>query len=217
MTLQRHAQLTFIYLRYMSRFVLVMFLVLQFVCIMLAVGSVIFNHVKYNNGSYDELMGKQEETGFLLWLLRYATYLCVLTALYFYFDFYCDSVLLSVFVPISLWVTMEIVRFVQARFMQWDKQMYSTPEEGKKRKKKPKKKDDDDSSSAGAAEPELKGMIAKTSSLNEDLGRVRYRAMMNWVIHSVDLDRAHLLGQNGHFNAKHDDIPLHVHRTRRTL
>lgn len=81
------------------------------------------------------------------------------------------SILLSVFVPISLWVTMEIVRFVQARFMQWDSEMFAAPEEGKKKRKPVAKKDGDDESTQ--AEPEVLGMIAKTSSLNEDLGRVR--------------------------------------------
>lgn len=87
------------------------------------------------------------------------------------------SILLSVFVPISLWVTMEIVRFVQARFMQWDSEMFAAPEEGKKKKKPVAKKEGDDESTQ--AEPEVLGMIAKTSSLNEDLGRVRGRCVLS--------------------------------------
>jgi hypothetical protein len=70
------------------------------------------------------------------------------------------SILLNVFVPISLWVTLELVKFGQGRFMQWDREMYddSPPEEW-----------------------ELKGlrhrgMVAKTTNLNEDLGRVRVPA-----------------------------------------
>jgi hypothetical protein len=85
-----------------------------------------------------------------------------------------------VFVPISLWVTMEIVRFVQSRFMQWDMEMATVSDDPKKKKKKQKHKEskrDKDSSSNSEEDKsqEKKGMVAKTSNLNEDLGRVRRR------------------------------------------
>jgi magnesium-transporting ATPase (P-type) len=51
-------------------------------------------------------------------------------------------------IPISLWVTLELVKVGQAKFMEWDLEMTQEFANG----------------------PE--GMKAKTSNLNEELGRV---------------------------------------------
>jgi hypothetical protein len=57
--------------------VLVIFCALQFICVMLAVGAVIWQDKKYDNKGFDLYFGKQEQTGFVLWISRYATWLCV--------------------------------------------------------------------------------------------------------------------------------------------
>eukprot|EP01117_Protostelium_nocturnum_P007419 TRINITY_DN2655_c0_g1_i1.p1 TRINITY_DN2655_c0_g1~~TRINITY_DN2655_c0_g1_i1.p1 ORF type:complete len:1150 (+),score=424.12 TRINITY_DN2655_c0_g1_i1:83-3532(+) len=64
--------------------------------------------------------------------------------------FFSYIVLLSFLIPQSLFVTLEIVKVFQARFMEWDKEMMLDPND-----------------------PET-GMLAKTSSLNDELALVRY-------------------------------------------
>jgi magnesium-transporting ATPase (P-type) len=65
-------------------------------------------------------------------------------------DFFAYFVLLSFFIPSSMMVTLEIVRVVQSKLMEWDEEMYAN-------------KNDPHS-----------GMIAKTSNLNDELALVKY-------------------------------------------
>jgi magnesium-transporting ATPase (P-type) len=199
------------------------------------VGAVVFDNEKYKNSGWRNVMGKRAETGFIFWLARFATYLYA--SFFFVFlspglvvdqnghtlyvgcsslSLFC-SILLSVFVPISLWVTMEIVRFVQARFMQWDLEMAVPNEEKMLKKKKKKKKAQQqtktpDDESSEEEEPDMLGMVAKTSNLNEDLGRVRLTLHPRFLT-NLSLDRAHLLGQDRHAYAKQDDLPLELRRS----
>jgi len=64
--------------------------------------------------------------------------------------FFTYIYLLSYLIPQSLFVTLEITKVFQARFMEWDKEMMTDPED-----------------------PET-GMLAKTSNLNDELALVKY-------------------------------------------
>lgn len=64
------------------------------------------------------------------------------------FNFITFLILYNSLVPISLYVTMDLVRVFQAKFMQWDLRMYY--------------------------EPIDRPAIAKTGDLNEDLGQIEY-------------------------------------------
>ncbi|EFA84150.1 transmembrane protein [Heterostelium album PN500] len=68
-------------------------------------------------------------------------------------NFFTYFILFNTMIPISLWVTMEVVKMGQAWFMQWDLQMAAN-ENG-----------------APVADQHCK---AKTSSINEDLGRIQH-------------------------------------------
>ena len=63
-------------------------------------------------------------------------------------NFITFMILYNGLVPISLYVTMDIVRVIQARFIQWDLRMYYAPTD--------------------------RTAIAKTADLNEDLGQIEY-------------------------------------------
>ncbi|PRP84971.1 putative phospholipid-transporting ATPase IA isoform b [Planoprotostelium fungivorum] len=64
--------------------------------------------------------------------------------------FFTYIYLLSYLIPQSLFVTLEITKVFQARFMEWDKEMRTDPDD-----------------------PET-GMLAKTSNLNDELALVKY-------------------------------------------
>eukprot|EP01112_Ceratiomyxa_fruticulosa_P017857 TRINITY_DN5637_c0_g2_i1.p1 TRINITY_DN5637_c0_g2~~TRINITY_DN5637_c0_g2_i1.p1 ORF type:complete len:660 (+),score=121.16 TRINITY_DN5637_c0_g2_i1:150-2129(+) len=66
-------------------------------------------------------------------------------------NFFTYFVLYNTMIPISLWVTLEIVKVGQSRFMQWDEFMGAGPN--------------------GDGETAMK---CKTSNLNEDLGRIQH-------------------------------------------
>lgn len=61
----------------MRRFVLAIFIVLQLICILLAVGSVVWHKVKYDITGFENVLGKKEDSGFVFWIAHYATWLCV--------------------------------------------------------------------------------------------------------------------------------------------
>ncbi|CAG9311321.1 unnamed protein product [Blepharisma stoltei] len=65
-----------------------------------------------------------------------------------YLNFITFLILYNSLVPISLYVTMDVVRVIQAKFIQWDLRMYY--------------------------EPIDRPAIAKTGDLNEDLGQIEY-------------------------------------------
>jgi magnesium-transporting ATPase (P-type) len=77
------------------------------------------------------------------------------TPVYALRNFFTYFVLFNTMIPISLWVTLELVKVGQAKFMEWDDEM------------KTEYKTD-----MGHKET---GCKAKTSNLNEELGRVRRR------------------------------------------
>jgi len=64
--------------------------------------------------------------------------------------FFTYIYLLSYLIPQSLFVTLEITKVFQARFMEWDKEMMTDPEDKES------------------------GMLAKTSNLNDELALVKY-------------------------------------------
>lgn len=63
-------------------------------------------------------------------------------------NFITFMILYNGLVPISLYVTMDIVRVLQAKFIQWDMRMYHAPGD--------------------------RSAVAKTADLNEDLGQIEY-------------------------------------------
>ena len=63
-------------------------------------------------------------------------------------NFITFMILYNNLVPISLYVTMDMVKVIQTRFIQWDLHMYN--------------------------EPSDTPSIAKTADINEDLGQVEY-------------------------------------------
>eukprot|EP01133_Synstelium_polycarpum_P012152 gene12152-14219_t len=71
-------------------------------------------------------------------------------------NFFTYFILFNTMIPISLWVTLEIVKVGQAKFMQWDLHMSGTTY-------------DEDGNN-----PIDYSCRAKTSSLNEDLGRIQH-------------------------------------------
>ncbi|KAF2074244.1 hypothetical protein CYY_004454 [Polysphondylium violaceum] len=75
-------------------------------------------------------------------------------------NFFTYFILFNTMIPISLWVTLEMVKVGQAKFMEWDQNMTSkvlVP----------------DPLTGTEVEVE-KGCKAKTSNLNEDLGRIQH-------------------------------------------
>ena len=65
-----------------------------------------------------------------------------------FLNFFTFMILYNGLVPISLYVTIDLVRVLQTRFIQWDEKMYY--------------------------EPEDRPAIAKTGDLNEDLGQIEF-------------------------------------------
>jgi phospholipid-transporting ATPase len=69
-------------------------------------------------------------------------------------NYFTYFVLFNTMIPISLWVTLEMVKVGQAKFMEWDEEMSVSKEK-----------------SEGYSDG---NMSAKTSNLNEDLGRIEH-------------------------------------------
>lgn len=107
-------------------------------------------------------------------------------------DFVSYLILYNKIVPISLWVTLELAKIGQAKFMEWDIHM-AIPKENSKKKSNtattenvnnnnslvPVEKDSESSFSLNNLLNTLIGfdmnpMKVKTSSLNEDLGRIQH-------------------------------------------
>jgi phospholipid-transporting ATPase len=66
-------------------------------------------------------------------------------------NFFTYFVLLNTMIPMSLWLMLEIVKVIQARFMVWDPRLFGHDENG-----------------------EEAPMVVNTSNLNEDLGRIQH-------------------------------------------
>jgi hypothetical protein len=85
--------------------VLWVFVAQQVVAIALATAGGIWQAAEWDDGRWP--LGPREHSDAVTGLRLYVTYF----------------LLLNTFIPISLWVTIEFVRFGQALFMQWDAQM----------------------------------------------------------------------------------------------
>lgn len=118
--------------RLLNRFILLVFVVQLLICLACAIGSGLFD----------------ESTGAPSWYLGGNQYSIPVYGLRNFFTYF---VLYNTMIPISLWVTLELVRVGQAKFMEWDELMGA-----------------DDSSGEDTA------CKAKTSNLNEDLGRIQH-------------------------------------------
>ncbi|KYQ93719.1 transmembrane protein [Tieghemostelium lacteum] len=82
------------------------------------------------------------------------------TATYAVRNFFTYFILFNTMIPISLWVTLEMVKVGQAKFMEWDKDMTSIVPVY--------------NPTTGIENEVEKGCRAKTSNLNEDLGRIQH-------------------------------------------
>ena len=118
-------------------------------------------------------------------------------------DFVSFLILYNKIVPISLWVTLELAKIGQAKFMEWDMHMAIPKETPQKRKRKnttsgsPTADNNNNNNISNSSDMEvvvpeskdsfslnnllntligfnLNPMKVKTSSLNEDLGRVSW-------------------------------------------
>eukprot|EP00762_Andalucia_godoyi_P003145 ANDGO_01127.mRNA.1 Phospholipid-transporting ATPase 3 len=112
----------------LNRFVLALFVCQQLFCAFGAMLAVIFQENQSKDMWY--LTGFNKFNGAQLFFTQYLTYF----------------VLFNIMIPISLFVSLEIVRVCQARFMEWDPKMQARG----------------------------KNMVAKTSSLNDELGRIQW-------------------------------------------
>ncbi|CAG9325909.1 unnamed protein product [Blepharisma stoltei] len=113
--------------RRVNRYLSIVFTILLVISLLSATISVVYNYqnpdaVEYFTGDNNSAMS----------VLNFITFLILYNSL----------------VPISLYVTMDIVRVIQAKFIQWDLRMYY--------------------------EPIDRPAIAKTGDLNEDLGQIEY-------------------------------------------
>lgn len=118
--------------RTLNRFILFVFLVQILVCLACAIASGFFED---SEGSKMPYLGHNPYAVPVYGLRNFFTYF----------------VLFNTMIPISLWVTLELMRVGQAKFMEWDGEMASITDgiEGS-------------------------GCKAKTSNLNEDLGRIQH-------------------------------------------
>lgn len=117
--------------RTLNRFILLVFVAQLMICLACAIGSGLFDA---GTGTPSYYLGTNIYTIPVYSLRNFFTYF----------------VLFNTMIPISLWVTLEIVRVGQAKFMEWDELM-------------------------GADETaEEQSVKAKTSNLNEDLGRIQH-------------------------------------------
>lgn len=118
--------------RALNRFILFVFLVQILICLACAIASGFFED---SVGSTIPYLG---ESGYSV-------------PVYGLRNFFTYFVLFNTMIPISLWVTLELIRVGQAKFMEWDENMRGHA-------------DGIDST----------GCKAKTSNLNEDLGRIQH-------------------------------------------
>ncbi|XP_004600454.2 phospholipid-transporting ATPase FetA-like [Sorex araneus] len=116
----------------MNILVLWIFLILACMCIILAIG----------HGTWETLKGYQFQ-GFLPWQ-RYVSSSAVSAMLIFWSYF----IILNTMVPISLYVSVEIIRLGNSYYINWDRKMYCVPKNIPAR--------------------------ARTTTLNEELGQVQY-------------------------------------------
>lgn len=117
--------------RVLNKFILFVFVCQILICLACAIGSALFAATS-DTSPYT---GDLEQT----------------IPVYALSNFFTYFVLYNTMIPISLWVTLELVRVGQAKFMEWDELM---------------------GASDGANEDA--SCKAKTSNLNEDLGRIQH-------------------------------------------
>ncbi|XP_076854970.1 phospholipid-transporting ATPase ID [Brachyhypopomus gauderio] len=117
--------------RLMNVLVLFIFGFLVFMCTVLALGHGIWEH--YEGSKVKAFVPQQENTG---------------TALSSFLTFWSYIIILNTVVPISLYVSMEVIRLGNSYYINWDRQMFHAV-------------------SGTAAE-------ARTTTLNEELGQIRY-------------------------------------------
>lgn len=119
--------------RHLNRFILFVFLVQILICLACAIASSFF----------------QDSVGSTIPYLDGSPYSVPVYGLRNFFTYFA---LYNTMIPISLWVTLELIRVGQAKFMEWDDHMFGTFVDG----------------------VEVAGCKAKTSNLNEDLGRIQH-------------------------------------------
>jgi len=118
----------------LNKLILAVFLTQQIFVTLMCGGAVWFNDSYHTGGWYLSTV-RFEKTGAGLFFWKYLTFF----------------VLISNFIPISLFVTLELCKAVQALFMMWDLNMYHTTPDGREQHCTP-----------------------KTSNLNEQLSVVKY-------------------------------------------
>lgn len=116
--------------RILNKFILFVFVCQILICLACAIGSALFAATSDHTSYLGEL--------------EYTIPVYALTNFFTYF------VLFNTMIPISLWVTLELVRVGQAKFMEWDELM------------------------GADGVHEDSSCKAKTSNLNEDLGRIQH-------------------------------------------
>ncbi len=119
--------------RMLNRFILFVFICQLLICLACAIASGFFEQSSGDKAYY---LGGNEYTIPVYGLRNFFTYF----------------ILFNTMIPISLWVTLELVRVGQAKFMEWDELMGANSEPGS----------------------EDNACKAKTSNLNEDLGRIQH-------------------------------------------
>src|SRR5690554_699671 len=121
--------------RVLNKFILGVFLFQMIICLINAVLSALYETNSFSNATY---LGENPFTASVYGLRNFFTYF----------------ILFNTMIPISLWVTLELVKVGQAKFMEWDERTtlpLDTVKEG-----------------------ESRSMKTKTSNLNEDLGRIQH-------------------------------------------
>ena len=113
----------------LDRVVLVIFLCKLVVCLILAIGAVIWESIYAD----DQYVGNDEDGGVAIFFKIYIGYFA----------------LLSYFIPLSLVVSLEVVKIIQARFIEWDRDMSIT----------------------GNSE---EGVLIRTSDITDELGAVKF-------------------------------------------
>lgn len=109
--------------------IIFLFLILLVMAFASATGSLIINN---NDEKHDYIVQEETGSGFLNYLFNVLTFI----------------ILYNNLIPISLLVTLEMVKFIQAYFMNQDREMYH--------------------------EETDTFAMARTSNLNEELGQIRY-------------------------------------------
>jgi phospholipid-transporting ATPase len=128
--------------RQLNRLVIMLFIFNALLCV---VAAIVFSTSDIKWSSQYDL----DDRSFVGWIYAFLT----------------QYILFSFTIPLSLYVTIEIVKVGQAAFMEWDSQMrWISPVDGKEH-----------------------GMQCKASALNEELGMVYYSTSLLFLLHSFHL------------------------------